>query len=113
MGVDEIATVALPDVAAQLGVSLGRVRQYLRDGQLVAMPDSAGVPRVPATLLCATGIVKGLPGVITLLRDARYSDSEIITWLHRSDESLPGTPIDALRQNRGREVKRRAQVAGY
>jgi Rv2175c C-terminal domain of unknown function len=113
MAVDEIASFPLPDVAARLGVSVGRVRQYLRDGQLVAIPDAAGVPRIPAKLLCDTGIVKGLSGVITLLRDAGYADAEIITWLHRSDESLPGTPIDALQQNRGREVKRRAQVAGY
>jgi hypothetical protein len=26
------------------------------------------------------------------------------------DESLPGRPIDALRENRGSEVKRRAQA---
>jgi hypothetical protein len=36
-----------------------------------------------------------------------------VTWLFRADESLPGTPIQALRDNRGTEVKRRAQVAGY
>jgi hypothetical protein len=51
--------------------------------------------------------------VITLLRDARFSDEEIIEWLFRADESLPGTPIEALRANRGKEIKRRAQVAGY
>jgi hypothetical protein len=51
--------------------------------------------------------------VITVLRDARFTDDEIVEWLHRSDDSLPGSPIEALRANRGSEVKRRAQVAGY
>ncbi len=58
-------------------------------------------------------IVKHLPSVITQLRDARYADDEIVAWLFRDDDSLPGSPIDALRANRGSEVKRRAQVAGY
>jgi hypothetical protein len=57
--------------------------------------------------------VKGLPAVITLLRDAGYPDADILSWLHRVDETLPGTPIQALRENRGTEVKRRAQAAGF
>ena len=51
--------------------------------------------------------------MITQLRDARFSDAEIVDWLFRVDDSLPGAPVDALRENRGTEVKRRAQVAGY
>jgi hypothetical protein len=51
--------------------------------------------------------------VITQLRDVRYSDDEIVEWLYREDDSLPGSPIEALRANRGSEVKRRAQVAGF
>jgi hypothetical protein len=43
----------------------------------------------------------------------RYSDDEIVEWLYREDDSLPGSPIEALRANRGSEVKRRAQVAGF
>ena len=31
----------------------------------------------------------------------------------REDPSLPGTPIAALRSNRGREVKRRAQAMAF
>jgi hypothetical protein len=45
------------------------------------------------------------------LRDARFTDVEIIGWLYEADISLPGTPIAALRENRGTEVKRRAQAA--
>jgi hypothetical protein len=58
-------------------------------------------------------VLKSLPGVITLLRDNRYDDPEIIEWLFRTDDSLPGTPAQALAENRGNEVKRRAQVAGF
>ena len=58
-------------------------------------------------------MVKSLPSVITVLRDGRFADAEIVDWLFRADDSLPGAPIDALRENRGSEVKRRAQVAGY
>ncbi|HEX4701674.1 MAG TPA: Rv2175c family DNA-binding protein, partial [Pseudonocardiaceae bacterium] len=30
-----------------------------------------------------------------------------------ADETLPGSPIEALRTNRGREVKRRAQALAF
>lgn len=105
--------LTLPEVADALGVPVNRVHQYVRDGHLVAVRDSAGVRRVPAAFLQDGLIVKSLPAVITLLRDARYADEEVVGWLLSEDDSLPGTPVDALRANRGREVKRRAQVAGY
>jgi Rv2175c C-terminal domain of unknown function len=103
-----------PGVAADLaGVGVGKVQQWLRDGLLVGRRTPDGVV-VPAQFLSDDAApVKGLPGVITLLRDARFSDDEIIDWLFRVDESLPGTPIEALRSDRGKEIKRRAQVAGY
>ena len=104
--------IPVPDIAAALGVPVTRVREYLRDGHLVGVRED-GVLRVPAELVQDGAIVKHLPSVITQLRDARFADGEILEWLFREDESLPGTPISALRANRGSEVKRRAQVAGY
>ncbi|HEY2299337.1 MAG TPA: Rv2175c family DNA-binding protein [Jatrophihabitans sp.] len=103
----------LPDVATALGVPVNRVAQFVRDGHLVATSTGGGPRGVPALFVQDGAIVKSLPSVITMLRDAQFSDHEIIDWLHRNDESLPGTPIEALRANRGSEVKRRAQVAGY
>ena len=103
----------LPDVAAALGVPVTRVAQFVRDGHLVATRIDGGPRGVPALFVQDGAIVKSLPSVITMLRDAHFADDEIIDWLHRSDDSLPGTPIEALRANRGSEVKRRAQVAGY
>jgi hypothetical protein len=105
--------LTFPAVADALGVPITRVHQHVGDGLLVATRDDAGVRVVPASLLQDGAIVKSLPAVITLLRDARFADDEIVDWLHREDDSLPGSPIDALRENRGSEVKRRAQVAGF
>ncbi|MDQ6848519.1 MAG: Rv2175c family DNA-binding protein [Actinomycetota bacterium] len=106
--------LSFPEVADTLGVPLRRVHQHVRDGDLVAVRNGADGPRaVPALFVDGNQIVKGLPAVIRLLRDAHFADPEIVDWLYRTDDSLPGTPIEALRRNHGREVKRRAQVAGY
>jgi hypothetical protein len=109
----DIELMAVPEAAEALGVLTRRVDQWIRDGVLVSIADAGGVRSVPAAFILDGAVVKGLPGVITLLRDAGYADTEIVTWLFRADDSLPGTPIQALRENRGTEVKRRAQVAGY
>ena len=58
-------------------------------------------------------VVKGVGGLLTLLADGGWTDREMLTWLFTPDDSLPGRPIDALRENRGSEVKRRAQVLEY
>jgi len=105
--------LTLPAVAEALGVPITRVHQFVRDGQLVAVTDARGVRCIPGQFVQDGEVVKSLSSVITQLRDARFEDAEIIEWLFRTDDSLPGAPIDALRENRGSEVKRRAQVAGY
>jgi excisionase family DNA binding protein len=105
--------LSVQDVAAQLGVPVTRVHQLVRDGQLVAVRDEQGRTCVPALLIHDGAVVKWLPSVITQLRDAHFEDAEIVDWLFRPDDSLPGTPIEALRANRGSQVKRLAQVAGY
>ena len=104
--------VPVPEIAASLGIVVTRVHQLIRDGQLIAVRVQ-GVLRVPAEFIDDGLVVKGLPATITLLRDAGYKDEEIIDWLYTPEETLPGTPIDALRENRGREVHRRAQVSGF
>jgi hypothetical protein len=105
--------LTFPAAADALGLPVTRVHQYVRDGHLLEVRDENGVRCVPAALIQDGAVVKSLPSVITLLRDARFEDAEILAWLFRDDDSLPGSPIDALRANRGSEVKRRAQVAGY
>lgn len=105
--------LTFPAVAEALGVPVTRIHQYVRDGRLVAVRDDAGARCVPAEFVQDGGLVKHLHSVITMLRDMRFEDAEIVDWMFREDDSLPGCPIDALRANRGSEVKRRAQVAGY
>jgi hypothetical protein len=97
--------------AAELGVSVSKVRQLIRDHQLAAAVPSPGAgQQVPSELLMDGEIVKGVPGLLTLLAEGGWSDREMLTWLFTADDTLPGRPIDALRENRGSEVKRRAQA---
>jgi predicted DNA-binding transcriptional regulator AlpA len=108
-----IELITLPEAAELLGVEITKVHQLIKDGQLVATADAAGRRALPRIFVSKGTVLKALPSVITLLRDARFSDAEIVDWLLRADDSLPGTPAQALAENRGTEVKRRAQVAGY
>jgi Rv2175c C-terminal domain of unknown function len=106
----QVEVLALPDVAERLGLPVTKVRQALRDGNLVAVRRD-GVLCVPADFLSDDGsIVKGLPGTLTVLADAGFTHEEMVRWLFTADETLPGRPIDALRATGGREVKRRAQA---
>jgi hypothetical protein len=104
--------VPVPDIAKELGLIVTRVHQLLRERQLVATRVD-GVLRIPAEFIQNGAIVKGLTATITLLSDGGFTDPEIIDWLFEAEDSLPGRPITALRENRGREVHRRAQVAGF
>jgi excisionase family DNA binding protein len=110
---DDLELLTLELAAGQLGVSVKRLTQLISDGDLVAVRLDGGTRMIPADFVQDAAVVKALPAVITLLRDAHYEDDEIVEWLFRADDSLPGTPVQALRENRGREVKRRAQVAGF
>jgi hypothetical protein len=95
-----------------LGVTPAKVRTMVKDHELASAVSSPGAgPRVPAAFLDDGLVVKGLPGLLTLLHDGGYGDRECIAWLF-TDLGLPGRPIDALRENRGSEVKRRAQAMG-
>lgn len=97
-----------------LGISASRVRQLIREHQLAAtVPTPGAGQQVPAAFVQDGVVVKGLPGVVTVLHDGGYDDRAIITWLFSADDSLPGRPIDALRENRGSEVKRRAQAMAF
>jgi len=115
----------LPRVAELLGVAVTRVHQHLRDGHLLAV-RRAGVVLVPQIFFTDTGqVVKSLPGLLAVLRDGGYRDTEILRWLFTPDESLTVTrsgtreqlmnarPVDALHSHQAREVVRRAQALAY
>jgi hypothetical protein len=106
---DDVKVLAVAEAAERLTVPTSRVHQMIRDGSLLGVRRE-GALVVPEDFLDGSGVVKGLPGTITVLRDGGYDDGEILRWLFAEDDSLPGKPIEALRGNRGREVKRRAQA---
>jgi hypothetical protein len=104
--------LTLPDIAERLDVPVTRVHQMIRDHALLAVRRE-GVLRVPGELVAGHTVLKHLPGVLTLLRDAGYNDEEALRWLYTPDETLPGTPAIALDGGRATEVKRRAQALGF
>lgn len=105
--------LTLPDVAQRLGVEVLAVRQLLRDGELAALRrGERNVLSVPGAFLDGAVIVKGLAGTLTVLGDSGFRPVEAVRWLF-TDDDLPGAPITALRENRGTEVRRRAQALAF
>ncbi|UGQ10015.1 DNA-binding protein [Yinghuangia sp. ASG 101] len=105
------AWLTLPEIAEMFGVEVTRVRQLLKDRQLLAVRRGENRSlQVPAAFIQNNATVKGLSGTITVLSDSGFSDDEMLEWLFTEDESLPGTPVEALRGNRKTEVRRRAQA---
>jgi hypothetical protein len=118
-------TYDLRDVADLLGVAVTKVQQHLKEGQLVAVRRNGDIV-VPQIFFTSTGeVVKSLPGLLVVLRDGGYHDTEIVRWLFTPDPSLTVTrdgsrdalsnarPIDALHAHQAREVVRRAQAMAY
>jgi hypothetical protein len=105
--------LSLPDVAEQLGIPPGRVKQLLRDRKLLAVKRPEGTLAVPAAFLDGNQVVKGLCGTLTLLYDCGFDELDVLRWLFTADESLPGTPIEAIVMHRQTEVNRRAQALAF
>lgn len=104
--------LTLSEVAQQLDVTVSKVQRMIREGALLAVRHG-GEQRVPAELVANRTVLKHLPGVLTLLRDAGYNDAETLRWLYEHDDTLPGTPAVALGGGSATEVKRRAQALGF
>ncbi|WP_028658836.1 Rv2175c family DNA-binding protein [Nocardioides insulae] len=104
------------EAARQLGVTVAQVRTMIRRHELAAAvptPGAKGAGQMVPALFLQDGLpVKGLPGLLTVLHDGGFDDRECIAWIFL-DADLPGRPIDALRENRGSEVKRRAQALAF
>jgi uncharacterized protein len=105
-------TLTPAEVADALGISQNRVRQLLREHKLMAVPGS-GNGRIPADFLMDGAVLRHLPGLLTVLRDGGFTEQEAFDWLFRDDETLPGTPVAALRGDRHTEVTRRAQALAF
>ncbi len=105
--------LSLPDVAALLGIPAGRVKQMLRDRKLVAVTRPEGIVAIPAAFFDGHQVLKGLCGTLTLLFDCGFDETEALRWLFTEDDTLPGTPINAIVGHRGTEVNRRAQALAF
>jgi hypothetical protein len=119
------AVYELSEVAALLRVPVTKVHQQLREGHLLAVRRNGDVV-VPKVFFTATGqVVKSLPGLLAVMHDGGYRDTEIARWLFTPDPSLTITcdgslewqvnarPVDALHSHQAREVVRRAQAMAY
>jgi hypothetical protein len=115
----------LPTVAGLLVIPVTKVHQQLRDGHLVAVRRD-GTLLVPKIFFDDTGhVVKSLPGLLVVLHDGGYHETEIMRWLFTPDDSLTisrdgsmdkqanARPVDALHSHQAREVVRRAQALAY
>jgi hypothetical protein len=103
--------LTLPDVAERLGTDVGRVRRLVQDRNLLAV--RRGDPKVlsiPEALLHEGQPLPELRGTLTVLADSGFDDLAAVEWLFTPDDSLPGTPVDALRAGRKTEIRRRAQA---
>ncbi|MEY9874987.1 hypothetical protein ABH931_004487 [Streptacidiphilus sp. MAP12-33] len=101
----------LPDIAERWGVGITKVRDMINDGTLLSVRRGENkVLMVPAAFVGDDGPVKGVIGTLTVLKDSGFSKEEALEWLFTDDPSLPGTPAQALNENRGTEVRRRAQA---
>ncbi|MEU3165098.1 Rv2175c family DNA-binding protein [Streptosporangium sp. NPDC006930] len=105
--------LTLTEVARRLNLSAGRAKQLLKDRKLIGVRRGGGEPQVPAVFLVDGDVIKGLPGTLTVLLDAGYDDVESLRWLFTPDDTLPGSPVDAIVAGRHTEVKRRAQALGF
>lgn len=119
------AVYDLPTVASLLRVPITRVHQHLRERHLLAV-RRAGNAVVPTAFFDDSGrIAKSLPGLLVVLHDGGFEETEIVRWLFTPDSSLTisrdGTteaqsnarPVDALHSHQAREVLRRAQAMAY
>jgi hypothetical protein len=115
----------LPTVADMLGIPVTRVHHLLRQGQLMAVRRDGNLV-VPTMFFDDRGnVLKPLPGLLVVMRDGGYRDSEIVRWLFTPDPSLTisrdgaterqenARPVDALHSHQAREVVRRAQALAY
>jgi hypothetical protein len=105
--------LSVPDVAGRLGLPVSRVKQLLRDRKLVAVQRPSGEFAIPAGFLDGNQVIQGLGGTLTLLFDCGFTETDALSWLFTADDSLPGTPVQALTEHRRTEVNRRAQALAF
>jgi hypothetical protein len=124
---DDLVTewLPLPDVADRIGEEVGSVRRQLQERRLLAVRrGERSILSVPAGFLVEVEgggwmVIPALPGTLSVLADAGFSDEEAIRWLFTPDATLAGlgtakpgprTPVEALAAGHKTEIRRRAQA---
>ena len=105
--------LSLAEAAQRLGIPTGRLKQLFKDRRLLAVRRPDGTMAVPRAFFDGNEVIKGLHGTLTLLFDCGFDDSEALRWLFTADDTLPGTPVQAMAEHRGTEVNRRAQSLAF
>jgi len=101
-------------LAEVLDVDIRRVHRLIDDRRIVALRvGERQVRSVPAEFVMDGQVIDSLKGTLSVLQDAGFSDEESVRWLFTEDDSLPGTPMTALRSGRKTEIRRRAQAMAW
>ena len=110
--------MSVPECAEALGVSLSRVRDYLRERNLVATRRGENnAVYIPAGQIVigeeydGPHVLATVRDTVMVLADMGYSDDDIVTWLISPHDELEGSPLDALRSGQRAHVRRLAQTA--
>ncbi|MGN8027054.1 Rv2175c family DNA-binding protein [Microbacterium sp. 22242] len=101
--------LTLPELVEILGEPLGRVHRLFDEQHLVGSRRN-GPFAVPAVFLQDDRPLPSLRGTIIVLKDAGFSDDEVIDWLLDDEESIGRSPIAALRDGHKSEVRRVART---
>jgi excisionase family DNA binding protein len=106
--------LSFQEVADLLGTDVPAVRRLVRDRDLLAVRcGTPRMPRIPDSLIDGDSPLPDLRGTLILLADCGFDDLEALLWLLTEDDTLPGTPAQALRTGRKTEIRRRAQALAF
>lgn len=106
--------LSLPEVAQMMQLPITRVRQLLADAAFVALRRGVNnALYAPAQLFAEGAPLAGLAGVLTVLTDGGFNAPECVGWLFTPEDSLGGTPVQALRAGRKTAVRRLAQASAW
>ncbi|WP_062385822.1 Rv2175c family DNA-binding protein [Demequina iriomotensis] len=107
--------LTVPDFADRLGSTPSKVRDMLREGDLLAVRrGERQTLQIPADVIvdgdAGPEVIATLRGTLTLLRDAGMDDAECAEWLLSDEPELGMSPLAALREGRRAHVRRVAQA---
>lgn len=102
---------SVPEIADFLGVRQRDVRTLISDRRIFAMRrgENNALAISGDQLVEKDGHVEvlgSIRGTLMSLHDAGYSDEEAGAWMHRVDDELGETPLEALRAGRMHAVRR-------